>query len=72
MATALNYARSGQVDWVVAAQFLSGGVLGGVLGMLLATRLSAGKDTLHRIFATLILSVAAYVIFKNLPTTILP
>jgi hypothetical protein len=37
--------------------------------MLLATRLSAGKATLNGIFAVLILSVATYVIFKNLPAT---
>ena len=70
LATALNYARSGLVDWVIAGQFISGGVLGGILGMLLATRLSAGKATLNRIFAALILTVATYVIFMNLPATI--
>ncbi|WP_089175569.1 sulfite exporter TauE/SafE family protein [Bosea sp. AS-1] len=70
LATALNYARGGQVDWVVAVQFISGGVLGGILGMLLATRLSTRKATLNRIFAALILTVAAYVIFKNLPMAI--
>ena len=69
LATALNYARSGLVDWVIAGQFISGGVVGGILGMLLATRLSAGKATLNRIFAALILTVATYVIFKNLPAT---
>lgn len=70
LATALNYARSGLVDWVIAGQFISGGVVGGILGMLLATRLSAGKATLNRIFAALILTVATYVIFKNFPATI--
>ncbi|MGN6098259.1 MAG: sulfite exporter TauE/SafE family protein [Bosea sp. (in: a-proteobacteria)] len=67
LATALNYAGSGQVDWGVAVQFISGGVAGGILGMLLATRLSKGKATLNRTFAALILSVATHVIFKNLP-----
>ena len=70
LATALNYARSGLVDWVIAGQFIAGGVVGGILGMLLATRLSAGKATLNRIFAALILTVATYVIFKNFPATI--
>lgn len=70
LATALNYARSGLVDWIIAGQFISGGVVGGILGMLLATRLSGGKATLNRIFAALILTVAAYVIAKNLPATI--
>jgi len=35
--------------------------------MPLATRLSTSKATLSGIFAALILAVAAYVIFKNLP-----
>jgi len=38
--------------------------------MLLATRLSAGKATLNRIFAALILTVAIYVIMKNLPAAV--
>lgn len=70
LATTLNYARSGLIDWGIAAQFISGGVLGGILGTLLATRLSAGKATLNRILTVLILSVATYVIFKKLPTAI--
>ncbi|MDX3808449.1 sulfite exporter TauE/SafE family protein [Bosea thiooxidans] len=67
LATALNYARAGLIDWGIAAQFVAGGIVGGILGMLLATRLSAGKATLNRIFAALILTVAVYVIVKNLP-----
>ena len=45
-------------------------VAGTTLGMLLATRLSAGKATLNRIFAALILTVATDVICMNLPATI--
>jgi hypothetical protein len=33
LATALNYAASGLVDWLVAAEFIGGGVAGGWLGM---------------------------------------
>lgn len=65
LATALNYAVSGMVDWAVAAEFIGGGILGGVLGMLLATRLSAQKDMLNRIFAALIFVVAAYVLYRS-------
>ena len=68
LATALNYARSGLVDWTIAGEFIAGGIGGGILGMMLATRLSAGKATLNRIFAALILTVAAYVIARNLPS----
>lgn len=67
LATALTYARVGLVDWALAAEFILGGVLGGGLGMLAATRLSASKTALNRIFATLVLAVAAYVIMTNAP-----
>ncbi|HQS47761.1 sulfite exporter TauE/SafE family protein [Reyranella sp.] len=65
LATALNYAASGLVDWPVAFEFIAGGILGGILGMMLANRLSAGKDTLNRIFAALIFVVAAYVLYRS-------
>jgi uncharacterized membrane protein YfcA len=67
LAAALNYARVGLVDWPLAAQFILGGVIGGSLGMLLATRLSTNKTALNRIFAALVLAVASYVIARNLP-----
>lgn len=67
LATALNYAAAGLVDWPLAAQFILGGVIGGGAGMLLATRLSASKTALNRIFAALVLAVAAYMITKNIP-----
>ncbi|MDW6022535.1 sulfite exporter TauE/SafE family protein [Mesorhizobium sp. BAC0120] len=65
LATAVNYARSGLVDWQVAAEFIGGGVLGGMLGMILATKLAARKNVLNRIFAALILTVAAYVLYRS-------
>jgi len=42
------------VDWTVAGEFILGGLAGGIAGMLLATRLSAYKDMLNRIFADVI------------------
>lgn len=65
LATALNYAASGMIDWTIAAQFIGGGVLGGVAGMMLATRLSGQKDMLNRVFAALIFVVAAYVLYRS-------
>lgn len=65
LATALNYAASGLVDWPVALEFIAGGVIGGILGMMLANRLSAGKNTLNRIFAAVIFVVAAYVLYRS-------
>lgn len=43
LTTALNYARGGMVDWHLAAEFIAGGLVGGIAGMLLATRLSSGE-----------------------------
>lgn len=65
LATALSYASSGLVDWWLASEFIGGGIVGGVLGMLLATRLSAYKNILNRLFAALIFVVAAYILYRN-------
>ncbi len=65
LATALNYAFSGLVDWLVAGQFIAGGLVGGLFGIALASRLSRGKDTLKRIFAGVIFAVAAYVLYRS-------
>ncbi|MBB3355696.1 hypothetical protein FHT70_005662 [Rhizobium sp. BK049] len=68
---ALNYASSGLVDWRLAAEFIGGGIVGGVFGMLLATRLSAYKNILNRLFAALIFVVAAYILHRNWRTVVL-
>jgi uncharacterized membrane protein YfcA len=65
LATSINYALSGFVDWTIAAEFIGGGILGGALGMLLATMLATQKDVLNRIFAALIFAVAAYVLYRS-------
>ncbi|TRL38561.1 sulfite exporter TauE/SafE family protein [Rhizobium straminoryzae] len=66
LATAVNYSLSGLVDWALAGEFIFGGVLGGLVGTLAATRLSAQKNMLNRIFAGLIFCVALYVISRSL------
>lgn len=65
LATALSYASSGLVDWWLAAQFIGGGIVGGLFGMMLATRLSVYKNTLNRIFAAIIFIVAVYILYRN-------
>jgi uncharacterized protein len=65
LATAINYSLSGLVDWGVAGEFIAGGIVGGLVGMMLANRLSHGKDTLKQIFAVLIIVVAAYVLYRS-------
>lgn len=65
LATSLNYAISGLVDWVVAAEFIGGGLVGGVLGTLLATSLTSYKNALTRIFAAVVFAVAVYVLYRS-------
>jgi hypothetical protein len=64
LATALNYARSGLVDWAVAAQFIAGGIAGGWLGMRGAIRLAHERAVLNRIFAAIVFTVAACIIWQ--------
>jgi uncharacterized protein len=65
LTTAVNYAWSGLVDWLVTAEFIAGGVLGGMVGLRLAVRLSAYKGVLNKIFSAVIFVVAAYVLYRN-------
>jgi len=65
-ATSANYAVSGLVDWPVAAVFVAGGALGGFGGVKVA-RMLAGRALLaRRLFAALVLLVAAYVAWRSL------
>lgn len=66
LTTALNYSLSGLVDWMLAAAFIAGGVVGGRLGVKTAARLSAGSGTLQSVFAALIFLVALYMLGKSL------
>ena len=60
-ATSFNYALSGLVDWPVAGLFIGGGFIGGVLGLRGARALVSRAALARRMFAGLILAVAAYV-----------
>lgn len=64
LTTALNYAGSGLVDWLLAAVFIAGGIVGSLLGTRAAKRLS-GAGQLSTVFAGLILAVAAYMLWKS-------
>ena len=65
-ATSINYAASGLVDWPVAALFVLGGAGGGWLGLGAAKRLAGRALIARRLFATLVLGVAAYVAWKGM------
>ncbi|MBR0881721.1 putative membrane protein YfcA [Bradyrhizobium japonicum] len=69
LTTAVNYALSGLVDWYLAALFISGGVVGGMLGAGSASSLAARKGALNAVFAALIFAVAIYMLVRNLGFT---
>ncbi len=64
LTTAVNYAFSGLVDWLLAAVFIAGGVAGSFVGTRLAQRLSGGGQ-LKTVFALLVFVVAAYMLWKS-------
>ncbi len=65
LTTSVNYARSGLIDWPLAAIFIAGGIGGGVIGAMAAKRLSGEKGRLKTIFAGLIFAVAAYMVWQG-------
>lgn len=60
LTTALSYAFSGLVDWPLAALFVAGGVLGGLVGARGAGALAQYKGALNVAFAGLVIVVAIY------------
>jgi uncharacterized membrane protein YfcA len=65
LTTAVNYAISGLVDWEIAAEFIAGGAIGGVFGMMAAMRLSTQKRTLNYLFAGVVFTVALYMLART-------
>ncbi len=65
LTTALNYAASGLIDWMLAGAFIAGGVLGGLGGAAVAKRLSEHRGLLTTLFAALIFVVALYMLWKS-------
>jgi uncharacterized membrane protein YfcA len=65
MTTAINYAISGFVDVVLAAEFIAGGAMGGFLGTKAANALAQKKQALTYVFVAVILTVALYMIWRE-------
>lgn len=64
--TAVNYSLSGLVAWPLVMAMAVGGAAGTLAGLPIAARLGADAAMGRRLFAGLILLVAAYVAFKAL------
>jgi uncharacterized membrane protein YfcA len=61
----INYAASGLVDWLIAAEYIVVGIVGGSLGMGLCVRLSPRKAALNQVFAGFVFVVAAYMLYRS-------
>ncbi len=66
LATALNYAASGLVNWPIAGEYILGGLGGGYMGMRAAVSLARQRQTLTRVFAGIIFTVAFYIFWRGL------
>jgi len=63
--TAANYALAGLVAWNIAGVFILGGIGGGIFGMKTAIALASRKAALSRLFAGMVLAVAAYMLIRS-------
>jgi uncharacterized protein len=61
--TATRYSLNGEINWFIALLFIAGGVLGGFYGTRMSSRIS--REQLQKIFAIILLMVAAYMIFMS-------
>lgn len=66
--TAVSYAMSGLVDWWVFLLYVIGGIVGGVGGTMLSSRLGKNKRLLQVIFSLVIIIVAVYMLYDNIST----
>lgn len=60
--TSVNYAFFGLIAWLLTAEFIGGGVVGGLVEMRLAVLLADQHATLNQLFAGAIVVVAPYVL----------
>ena len=65
LTTALSYAASGLVDWSLAAVFVAGGALGGIVGAFAAGQIARRRGALNMSFAALIVGVALYMAVRS-------
>jgi len=63
LVTAIRYSLSGDVNLIISALYVAGGVLGGWVGTYYASKVS--KRLLTKIFAIIIILVAIYMLYLN-------
>ena len=63
--TATNYALAGLVHWHIAVIFIGGGILGGLAGAYAGRHLAKSKGTLAMVFASFVIIIGLYVLYKG-------
>jgi uncharacterized protein len=66
LTTAASYAWSGLISWGLAALFIAGGIVGGLIGTRSARSLAARRGALNIVFAAVIIAVALYMLMRSL------
>lgn len=66
--TAARYALSGEINWPIAMLFVLGGVIGGLYGTRISSKIP--KDILKQAFAILLIVIAIYIIIKSMSSWI--
>ena len=68
LTTAISYAFAGLVDWRLAALFVAGGILGGLVGVRLAKYLGRRRAALTQTFAVVVFLVAGFILWRSVQT----
>lgn len=63
--TAANYSLAGLVDWHIALVFIGGGLLGGIAGTFAGRQLAQRKGQLAMVFASFVIIIGMYVLYKG-------
>jgi hypothetical protein len=61
--TAVTYSLSGEINWPIAILFVLGGIIGGLYGTKMSSKVP--KDKLKKIFTILLIVVATYIIIES-------
>jgi uncharacterized membrane protein YfcA len=62
--TATRYSLSGEISWLISLLFIGGGIIGGIYGTRMSSKVS--KEKLTNIFAVILIAVAVYIILMTL------
>lgn len=66
LTTAVSYAASGLVDWLVVGLYVGGGLIGGVFGVYLCARIGRNARRLQVLFSGVLALVGFYMLYHTL------